>query len=61
MAHVPLQAQPTPTTVAYLQAKKRNGHLLLQEWHLALDRGAPGSSPSPCVLGVVMPLNGYLK
>ena len=26
---VPLQARPTPTTVAYLQAKKRHGHLLL--------------------------------
>ena len=25
---VPLQAQPTPTTLAYLQAKKRHGHLL---------------------------------
>jgi 3,4-dihydroxy 2-butanone 4-phosphate synthase/GTP cyclohydrolase II len=25
---VPLRAQPTPTTVAYLQAKKRHGHLL---------------------------------
>ena len=25
---VPLRAQPTPTTLAYLQAKKRHGHLL---------------------------------
>jgi len=29
VARVPLQAQPTPTTLAYLQAKKRHGHLLL--------------------------------
>lgn len=29
VARVPLQAEPTPTSVAYLQAKKRNGHLLL--------------------------------
>ena len=28
---VPLRAEPTPTTVAYLQAKKRHGHLLLRE------------------------------
>jgi GTP cyclohydrolase II len=25
---VPLQARPTPRTIAYLQAKKRHGHLL---------------------------------
>jgi GTP cyclohydrolase II len=30
VVRVPLQAQPTPTTVAYLQAKKRHGHLLLR-------------------------------
>jgi 3,4-dihydroxy 2-butanone 4-phosphate synthase/GTP cyclohydrolase II len=30
VSRVPLQARPTPTTVAYLQAKKRHGHLLLQ-------------------------------
>ena len=29
VVRVPLQAQPTPATVAYLQAKKRHGHLLL--------------------------------
>jgi 3,4-dihydroxy 2-butanone 4-phosphate synthase/GTP cyclohydrolase II len=29
VARVPLQARPTPTTVAYLKAKKRHGHLLL--------------------------------
>ena len=29
VARVPLQARPTPTTMAYLQAKKRHGHLLL--------------------------------
>ena len=29
VARVPLQARPTPATVAYLQAKKRHGHLLL--------------------------------
>jgi GTP cyclohydrolase II len=28
--HVPLRAQPTPTTIAYLEAKKQHGHLLLQ-------------------------------
>lgn len=28
--HVSLRAVPTPTTVAYLEAKKRHGHLLLQ-------------------------------
>lgn len=28
VTRVPLQAQPTPTTVAYLKAKKRHGHLL---------------------------------
>ena len=28
VVRVPLQAQPTPTSVAYLQAKKRHGHLL---------------------------------
>lgn len=30
VAHVPLRATPTPTTVAYLAAKKHHGHLLLQ-------------------------------
>jgi 3,4-dihydroxy 2-butanone 4-phosphate synthase/GTP cyclohydrolase II len=28
--HVSLRAEPTPTTVAYLEAKKRHGHLLLR-------------------------------
>jgi GTP cyclohydrolase II len=28
VTRVPLRAQPTPTTLAYLQAKKRHGHLL---------------------------------
>jgi GTP cyclohydrolase II len=28
VVRVPLQAQPTPTSVAYLTAKKRHGHLL---------------------------------
>lgn len=28
VVRVPLQAQPTPTTIAYLKAKKRHGHLL---------------------------------
>src|ERR1700733_3716829 len=27
---VPLRAQPTPATIAYLEAKKQHGHLLLQ-------------------------------
>lgn len=31
----PLQAVPTPTTIAYLEAKKRHGHLLL--WVVAPD------------------------
>ena len=29
VARVPLQAKPTPATIAYLEAKKRHGHLLL--------------------------------
>jgi 3,4-dihydroxy 2-butanone 4-phosphate synthase/GTP cyclohydrolase II len=29
VTRVPLQARPTPATMAYLQAKKRHGHLLL--------------------------------
>ena len=33
VTRVPLQALPTPTTVAYLEAKKRHGHLLLQVAH----------------------------
>lgn len=28
VTRIPLRAQPTPTTLAYLQAKKRHGHLL---------------------------------
>jgi GTP cyclohydrolase II len=28
--HVPLKAAATPSTIAYLEAKKRHGHLLLQ-------------------------------
>lgn len=28
VTHKPLRAQPTPATVAYLEAKKRHGHLL---------------------------------
>lgn len=28
VTHVPLRARPTPATVAYLEAKKRHGHLL---------------------------------
>ena len=30
VVRVPLQAKPTPATVAYLQAKRLHGHLLLQ-------------------------------
>jgi GTP cyclohydrolase II len=30
VVRVPLRAEPTPTTVAYLQAKKLHGHLLLR-------------------------------
>ncbi|MFZ0754263.1 MAG: hypothetical protein WAN00_10895, partial [Trebonia sp.] len=29
VTRVPLQARPTPAMMAYLQAKKRHGHLLL--------------------------------
>lgn len=40
VVRVPLQAKPTPATVAYLQAKRLHGHLLLQAWHLATGDGA---------------------
>ncbi|MFZ0081003.1 MAG: GTP cyclohydrolase II [Trebonia sp.] len=36
VARVPLQAPPTPATMAYLQAKKRHGHLLLPVSSLTL-------------------------
>ncbi len=41
VVHVPLQAQPTPATVAYLRAKKRHGHLLLPV------AASPGRSAAP--------------
>ena len=41
VVHGPLQAQPTPATVAYLRAKKRHGHLLLPV------AASPGRSAAP--------------
>ena len=38
---VPLKADPTPTTIAYLQAKKRHGHLLLPPSSRSGRRPAP--------------------
>lgn len=35
VVRIPLQAKPTPATVAYLRAKRLHGHLLLQASHLA--------------------------
>lgn len=45
VSRVPLQARPTPATVAYLQAKKRHGHLLLP---IAVVRG--GGPPAGTAL-----------
>jgi GTP cyclohydrolase II len=39
--HVSLRADPTPTTLAYLEAKKRHGHLLLHVAPLTTDGRAP--------------------
>jgi GTP cyclohydrolase II len=47
----PLRAQPTPVTIAYLEAKKRHGHLLL---HAGGGRGA-GRVPSPPAAAVATP------
>jgi GTP cyclohydrolase II len=54
VARVPLQARPTPATVAYLQAKKRHGHLILR---IAVVRGGRsvrghGATPLPDYLAL---------
>lgn len=50
---VPLQAQPTPTTIAYLEAKKQHGHLLLQAVPppgrgCSCTQGRGGQPPGSC-------------
>jgi len=47
VARIPLQAEPTPTSVAYLEAKKRNGHLLLPVISLTLPVSSL-TSPRSC-------------
>jgi GTP cyclohydrolase II len=59
VVRVPLRAKSTPATVAYLRAKKRYGHLLLQAWHQPAARS--GCESRPRRPGVVAPIHGYLK
>jgi GTP cyclohydrolase II len=47
VVRVPLKARPTPTTVAYLKAKKRHGHLLLPVSSLTLPASSL-TSPKSC-------------
>ncbi len=47
VVRVPLKARPTPTTVAYLKAKKRHGHLLLPVNSLTLPVSSL-TSPRSC-------------
>ena len=47
VVRVPLQARPTPTSVAYLQAKRRHGHLLLPVISLTLPVSSL-TSPRSC-------------